>query len=57
MLSPIDFSDFDSKPTIVEDISCKSPACFIGSYPPGIEARRNRSVLREHVPHPAGSPV
>ena len=26
MLSPIDFSDFDSKPTIVEDISCKSPA-------------------------------
>ncbi len=34
MLSPMDFSDFDTKPDVIEDIPCKPPACFVGSYPP-----------------------
>ncbi len=34
MLSPMDFSDFDSRPDVIEDITCKPPACFVGSYPP-----------------------
>jgi|TARA_B110000444_G_scaffold241434_1_gene257826 hypothetical protein len=34
MLNPADFNVFDSKPNSVEEIPCKPPACFVGSYPP-----------------------
>jgi hypothetical protein len=34
MLNPADFSVYDSKPKNVEEIACKPPACFVGSYPP-----------------------
>jgi len=30
----LDFAEFNNKPTIIDDIPCKSPACFVGSYPP-----------------------
>jgi|TARA_B110000503_G_scaffold47190_1_gene76885 hypothetical protein len=34
MLNPADFNVYDSKPNNVEEITCKPPACFVGSYPP-----------------------
>lgn len=34
MLNPADFSVYDSKPNSVDEIPCKPPACFVGSYPP-----------------------
>ena len=34
MLNPADFKDYDSRPDIIEEIPCKPPACFVGSYAP-----------------------
>lgn len=34
MLNPADFKDYDSKPNNIEEIPCKPPACFVGSYAP-----------------------
>jgi hypothetical protein len=35
MLNIADFDEvYDSKPQNVEEIPCKAPACFVGSYAP-----------------------
>jgi len=35
MLTLADFDEvYDSKPNNIEDVPCKPPACFVGSYAP-----------------------
>ena len=41
MLNPADFKDYDSKPNNGEEIPCKPPACFVGSYAPVAKPGQN----------------